>query len=173
MSLYDDMCMSERQTESAKSYNCGSILQAQSLVLASLIQHTHCSLSRLMIPLCLTHTHTHTHTIYPYTYAHIPSTVHKLMHKNQHTHAFNSPHPHFTPALFLIYMCSHSTPSPFSVPSIPSLWSPEQLLIKTLEGTRRERGGSDRGVKQRQRDEKKRDVEKGEWKLPVTDCKSF
>lgn len=97
------MCasVSERQTQSAKSYNCRSVLQAQSSVPAPLIQHTHCTFSRSMIPLCLTHnlsTHTQPH-------AHIPFKVHQLTHTHiLHTYIqFSSFHHPFTPAPFLMF----------------------------------------------------------------------
>lgn len=90
------VCVRDRQTQSAKSYNCGSILQAQSPVPAPLIQHTHCTFSRSMIPLCLTHAHSlppHIHT-----YAHSLSTV------NKHTpiYTFNPSHFNY-PSLLLCF----------------------------------------------------------------------
>lgn len=45
------------ECESVLSHNCGSILPAQSPIRAPLIQHTHCTFSGSMIPLCLSGTH--------------------------------------------------------------------------------------------------------------------
>lgn len=114
MSVHVWVCVrvTDRQTESAKSYNCGSVLQAQSPVPAPLIQHTHCTFSRSMIPLCLTHnlsllTPSHTH-IYP------PRCTNWCAHAETHMHSIllTSPSFHSCPAS-RIYMCSQTPPLPF------------------------------------------------------------
>lgn len=58
MRVYVYVCVwvSVRDRLSAKSYNCGSVLQAQSPAPVPLIQHAHCTFSKSMIPLCLIHT---------------------------------------------------------------------------------------------------------------------
>lgn len=172
MSVHVYVCVwvRDRQTESAKSYNSGSVLQAQSPVPTPLIQHTHCTFSRSMIPLCLTHTqslssHPHTCTNALHS-AHTQTHIHSVLLISTSPSSCSVSH---------IYVLSYTLLSFFlSIP--PSLWSPEQLLMETLERSKRERerGGSicgkDRGMEEKRRSKCRMTVNENSLSLNLRVC---